>query len=140
MGGSYRIQTDCVTYDTIVGVVHITTVALANTCVGRSRDRCVGTHYQMIFEHRFFRALTDTEPFVVGFLDRSILVDIVQAQIEFIVVLFTTAYADTVIMHKGRMRNLVHPIGGNITIDKGQVDGNAPHCVQLLLIVVPFRT
>ena len=32
LGGSYRIQTDCVTYDTIVGVVHITTVALANTC------------------------------------------------------------------------------------------------------------
>ena len=94
----------------------------------------------MIFEHRFFRALTDTEPFVVGFLDRSILVDIVQAQIEFIVVLFTTAYADTVVMHKGRMRNLVHPIGGNITIDKGQVDGNAPHCVQLFLIVVPFWT
>ena len=93
----------------------------------------------MIFEHRFFRALTDTEAFVVGFLDRSILVDIVQAQIEFIVVLFTATYADTVIMHKGRMRNLVHPIGGNIPIDKAQIDGNAPYCVQLLLIVVPFR-
>ena len=38
------------------------------------------------------------------------------------------------------MRNLVHPIGGNITINKGQVDGNAPHCVQLFLIVVPFWT
>ena len=94
----------------------------------------------MILNNGLFRALTNAETLVIGFLDGSLLIDITQTQVKLIIVGLTATDTHAIIMHKSRPGNLVHPVGIRVTVDQSQVDGGTTQGVQLLLIIVPFRT